>query len=342
MKKLLVKLLSLVMVIIIATSCLVSCGEGENETKYNNACALIESGDYEAAYTVFKELDDYKDSEKYLSRFVYFPSVVNFDLYDRSGVMTTTLGSFNLPIRLLTNGTIDGEGEYTKDGWYSYDNNGNWLRQAMRYNSDFLAYDYTYDANGNIIKAEYTDGGAVIAVHNYAYDENGLRIRESYEENGVVYYDYQNTYDAKGNLIKSVYEAEDGNYIYDYVYNEDNNLVNERGESPDGYSYNNDYTYNDDGNMIKKVCSENGEISATLNCTYDSNKNCIKEEWNYPDKTKDVYTKEYDENGNLTKEVHTYADGTVESVEWEYLFTYVTIDVPEWTKNQIIGLFDII
>ena len=339
MKNQLTKLLSLAMVIIMAMSCLVACGEDENEVKYNNACALIESGDYEAAYAAFKELGDYKDSEKHLERFAYFPSVVNYNLYDRSGVMTVTLGSYNLPVHILTKGTIDGVGEYTKDGWYSYDSKGNWMRQAMIYNGDFLAYDYTYDADGNVIKAEYTDGASVIAVHNYVYDENGLKIRESYEENGVVYYDYRNTYDAKGNLVKSVYEAEEGDYVYNYVYNEDGNLVNDRAEIPEGYSYNNDYTYNDDGNMIKKVCSENGEVTATLDCTYDSNGNRIKEVWSYPDETKDVFTKEYDENGNPTKEVHTYSDGTVESVEWKYLFTYVTIDVPEWTKDQIMGLF---
>ena len=72
------------------------------------------------------------------------------------------------------------------------------------------------------------------------------------------------------------------------------------------------------------------------------NGNCIKEEWNYSDETKNVFTKEYDENGNRTKEVHTYADGTVESVELQYVFTYVTIDVPEWTMNQLMGLFDIL
>jgi hypothetical protein len=341
MKKLFSLLLCAVLFLSALTGALTSCSgdTDERETKYTAALALIASGDYESAYAAFKELGDYKDSEKYLSGFCYFPSVVNYDLYDRSGVMTITLGSYNLPVRLLAKGTIEGEGEYTKDGWYSYDSKGNWMRQAVLYNNDFLAYDYTYDANGNIIKAEYTDGGAVIAVHNYAYDENGLRIREAYEENGVVYYDYQNTYDANGNLIKSVCEAEGDNFVYDFVYNEDGNLVNDRGERSDGYSYNNDYTYNAEGNMIKKVCSENGEVGATLDCTYDSNENCIKEEWSYPDETKDVYTKEYDENGNLTKEVHTYSDGTVESVEWKYLFTYVPIDVPEWTKDQIRGLF---
>lgn len=346
MKKQIKSLFCTAMIITVAISSFVACEIKQNqpdpnETKYNDACALIESGDYKGAYAAFKALDNYKDSQKYLSRFVYFPSVINYELEDRSGVMTVTLGSYNLPVRMLTKGTIDLKGDYTKDGWYTYDGKGNLMRQAMTYNGDFAAYDYTYDSNNNIIKAEGSEGDVVRAVNEYVYDENGLLIRESYVEDGVLYYDYVNSYDANGNLIKSVFEAEEGNYIYDYVYNENGNLVNERGESPYG-CYNNDYTYNADGNLAKKVRSENEEISYTLDYTYDSAGNCIKEEWSYPDETKDVYTKEYDEYGNITKEVHTYADGTVEMVEWQYVFTYITIDVPDWTMNQVMGIFDII
>lgn len=341
MKKLFSLLLCAALLLSAMTGALTSCSgvDEKKEAKYTAAVALIANGNYESAYAAFKELGDYKDSEKYLSGFMYFPSVTSYDLYDRSGVMTTTFGSYNLPVRLLSKGTIDGEGEYTKDGWYSYDSKGNWMRQAVLYNDDFLAYDYTYDANGDVIKAEYTEGGAVVAVHLFAYDENRLLIRESYEENGVIYYEYQHTYDADGNLIKSVCEAGGINYVYDFVYNEDGNLINERGESSDGSTYNIDYTYNDDGNMIKNVRSDNGEISATLDFTYDSNKNLIKEEWSYPDETKDVYTQEYDENGNMIKKVNTYADGTVESAEWQYILTYVPIEIPEWTWGQIMGLF---
>jgi hypothetical protein len=171
MKKLFSLLLSAVLLLSALTGALTSCSEvtDPNETKYTAALGLIASGDYESAYAAFKELGNYKDSETYLSRFMYFPSVTHYVLHDRSGVMTTTLGSYNLPVRLLTKGTIDGEGEYTKDGWYSYDNKGNWMRQAMLYNSDFMAYDYTYDANGNIIKAYCIFVGKEICIINLTF-----------------------------------------------------------------------------------------------------------------------------------------------------------------------------
>ena len=150
------KKLCLALVFTMAMGAFAACGQENkgvqtNETKYNNACALIESGEYEKAYATFKELGNYKDSEKHLSRFMYFPSVVNYNLYDRSGVITVTLGSYNLPVHLLTEGTIEEIGSYTKDGWYTYDGKGNWMRQAVMYNGTLMTYDYTYDANNNII-----------------------------------------------------------------------------------------------------------------------------------------------------------------------------------------------
>lgn len=326
----------------VAMCAFVACGQDDKEAKYNDACALIESGDYEGAYAAFKELGDYKDSQKHLSRFVYFPTVVNYDLGDRSGVMTIELGAYNMPTRMLTQGIEGTENKaYTKDGVYTYDDEGNLLRQAMTYNGTLLAYDYTYDDENRLIKAEYSAEGVVSAVHTYVYDENGLLVREDYIANGVVYYDYVNSYDTNGNLIKSEFNAEDGDYIYTYTYNDDGNLVKETGTFPDGYWYNVDYTYNANGELTKKVGTEEGGASYTTNYTYDNVGNCIKEESVYSDETKDVYTREYDANGNATKETLTTADGTVQTIDCQYALTYLTIDIPVATMNQILGLLDL-
>ena len=55
-------------------------------SKYNNAVELFEAGKYEVAYQTFSELEDYKDTEEYLSnpKFIQFASVgdiVNFGDY---------------------------------------------------------------------------------------------------------------------------------------------------------------------------------------------------------------------------------------------------------------------
>lgn len=318
-----------------------ACGKGNEETKYNDARALIESGEYERAYAAFKELGDYKDSEKYLSRFVYFPTVANYALSDRSGSMTIELGVYNMPSRMLTVGVEGPENAaYTKDGVYTYDSEGNLTRQAVTYNGTLLAYDYTYDGNHNLIKAEYSVEGVVGAVNDYVYDENGLLVRESYREGNVVYYDFVNSYDVNGNQIKSEYQAPEGAYVYTYTYNAQGYLVNEHGSVPSGDWYNVDYTYAADGNLTQGVRTENEGAICTTNYTYDNAGNCIKEESVYPDGSRETFTWEFDANGNLTKEQLTDTDGTVETVDWQYALTYLTMDIPASTMDQILGVFD--
>jgi YD repeat-containing protein len=353
MKKIL-RLFCAALVFAMAMGSLAACGNGNNnsesnesginETKYNEACALIESGDYESAYAAFKELGDYKDAQKHLSRFIYFPKVANFTFYDRSGVMTVEFGTYNMPSRIFTEGVEGTENEaYTKDGAYTYDNKGNLMRQAVLYNGTLMAYDYTYDNNSNLIKAEHSVEGVVDTVNGYVYDENGLLIREFYTEGDVVHYDYENFYDANGNLIKSEFKAQDVDYVYTYTYNDAGGLVNERGTVTNGYWYNIDYTYNADGQLTKQVYTSDDEDFYTTEYTYDNAGRCVKEETtDASDGRKEVFAQEYDANGNVTKEMLTASDGTVETVEWQYVLTYITIDVPVSTMSQLLGVFDII
>lgn len=314
-----------------------------NEAKYNDACTMVENGDYENAYTAFKELGDYKDSQKYLSRFIYFPTVANYVLSDRSGVMTVEIGVHNMPTRILSEGIEGAENSaYTKDGVYTYDSKGNLMQQAVTYNGTKYTYDYTYDENTNLINAVNSVEGVAVAFHDYVYDENGVLIRESYKEGDVVYYDYEHSYDANGNQIKSVFKATDGDHVYTYTYNEEGKLVNESGSVPSGHWYNIVYTYDTDGNLMQEVYTEDGEFGFTTDYTYDSVGNCIKEESIYSDGAKKIFTCEYDANGNVTKETLTDTNGTTSTVEWQYVLTYLTIDVPASTINQILGIFNIL
>lgn len=344
------RLLCVTLAFTMSMGVLVACGQGNeetnaNETKYNDACALIESGEYERAYAAFKELGDYKDSQKYLSKFIYFPTVANFTLYDRSGVMTVELGAYNMPTHMLTEGFI-GTDAYTKDGVYTYDGKGNLMQQAVTYNDTLLTYDYTYDDKNRLIKAVYSEAGEEISFNDYEYDENGLLVREAYVEGDIVHYNYMNSYDANGKLIKAESDGEEFDYEYTYTYNDKGDWEQSTGRVLEAgtvvYWYVNDYTYNTAGQLTKKVLTEDGEISETTDYTYDNAGNCIKEECTYPDGSKQVFTREFDANGNVSKEVLIHSDGTEESVVWQYALTYLTIDVPDATMNQMLGMFDIL
>ena len=49
--------------------CMLTACNDESAINYNKATKLLESGDYEEAYSIFEELGDYKDAKTYLSRF---------------------------------------------------------------------------------------------------------------------------------------------------------------------------------------------------------------------------------------------------------------------------------
>lgn len=304
----------------------------EKETKYNEGLQMISIGNYAGAYEIFKTLGDYKDSETFLSKFAWFPTVVNYDLSDRSGVMTVTLGENNLPTRAVSDGVLGIEGHTLK-----YSATGNLKKHEITYNGDVCTYAYTHDLSNNMIMAEYSVNGTVSKVHNYSYDPQGRLEFEFFEENGVIQYDCNNYYDDNGNLTKSEVKTPDVDYVYIYNYDADGNKISERGEGTNGSWYTIEYTYDENGKLTKERYAES-DFSGTVIYTYDDDGNCIKEECAYHDGTKDVLTREYDANGNVTKEVFTEADGTTQTVETQYAVTYLTIQVPESTMSQIFDL----
>ena len=315
-------------------------GETENvicteEAKYNEALSLIEKGKYEEAYEIFKALGGYKDSAKHLARFIYFPTVVNYDLFDRSGVMTVTLGDYNLPIRVVSVGILG-----VKDGKYTYDSKGNITSHVLDHDGAIAAYDYMYDANNNMIRAEYSEEGVVLAVHEYVYDENEQLINERYSVQNVLQYEYDNFYDEKGNMIRSEEKAPEAGKVYIYTYDANGNILNERGESLDGSFYNFASTYDAEGKLATETYTK-GDVQYTITYSYDDAGNCIKEEFLTNDGIKETLVREYDAHGNAVKEVYTDYMGEVQTVESQFTLTYATIDVPAETIKQLSTLYNV-
>ena len=305
-----------------------------NEAKYNAALALIEEGEYEEAYAAFEALGDYKDSKAQLDRFVYFPSVVKYELSDRSGVMTVLLGDYNLPIRLISGGTVG-----VKDGVYTYDEKGLILKQSVEYEGVVSTYDYSYDANDRMILAEYRQDGTLVSYNEYEYDEKGNCTREAYVLGDEVYYNYRNYYDENGRVVKI--ESEVDGYVYTFTYNEDGNRTTERGEAPDGITnYTIALTYTENGELAKEVYTS-GDNVETIDYAYNTEGYRTKMVLTLSNNYQEMTVWEYDENGNPIKEEFTSTDGGYECVETEYVFTYIPKDLPEATKNQFKLIFTV-
>lgn len=338
MKKLLSLLLCIALTLSVLTGALTSCfpAMDTREERYTAAIKSIEDGKYEEAYAAFRALGDYKDSAEHLARFIYFPTVMNYVLEDRTGVMTTTFGKYNMPSRMVAKGSVG-----VKDSGYEYDEKGNIVRQTMDYDGALSVYDYTYDKNNHMIKAEYSEGGVVVFVHEYTYDENENRLSEVYSVEGTVQYEVTFAYDDKGNNVQMTYVSGGVTTTYTYTYDDNGNKTSERCEATDGYAYAIEYFYDADGKRTKEVFTQ-GDYSGVAIYTYDARGNCTFEECTYSDGSKGTMAREFDENNNLIKEVYTGNDGTVKSVESQYALFYIPIDIPADTMEYILDMFVLI
>ena len=338
MKKMFSRLISSVLITSVIVGALASCTkDGGNSTDntdtkeadYNAALVMIEEGKYENAYAALLALGDYKDAKKRLDRFIYYPTEISYDLFDRAGVMNVTLGELNLPTRIVSVGDVG-----TKDGVYTYDSEGRILRQSVTHNGKTMRYDYTYDENDRIIKAEYSEDGVVSIVHDFTIDEKGRLVRELYTVENVVQYDGNNFYDENGNVIKRVAMQYGVDCIYTYTHDADGRITNEKCEASDGNDYNIDFFYDEAGMLVKEIYTD-AENEVTTFYTYDDSGNRVKDESIYADGTRNVIARAYDAHGNVTREVYTYSDGVIETIERKFTLAYISIDVPEDTMSQI-------
>ena len=170
------KILCACMLICVILAGFVSCDKSD----YNEALELIESGDYEEAYEILKELGDYKDSAELLKNFRFVPSsYVYKELYEGEEYKITasvSLGEGNLPVQVVL--IEDGE-KYICD--YTYDNDGNLIKEVYTdYDGDKSIYDYTYDNYGNLFKKYWSDSEG-------EYESGELQYRLVYIEHGDSY-----------------------------------------------------------------------------------------------------------------------------------------------------------
>ena len=337
MKKTFSRIISTVLAASLLIGTLASCSnDGKTDAKeaeYNAAVALLEEGKYAEARAAFEALGDYKDAKAHFDRFIFFPSEMEYELLDRTGVMTITLGEHNLPTHMVSVGNLG-----TKDGVYVYDSEGRMLSQTVTHGEEVYVYNYTYDENSNMTKAEFSTNGAVTQVHNFSYSKEGWLIKEYVTNNGEVLLDVENTYNENGALTKRIAKQLGAESTYTCTYNSDGKISKEECVNADGGSYVIDYIYDEKGALVKELYADS-EMTCTTEHTYDSAGNRIKVEDAYSDGTSASITREYDAYGNVTKEVFVYTDGTVETIESKYVLTYLTLDVPKATMDQLETIF---
>ena len=298
------KIISVFVLVCMLCLCFASCDIGK-KARYNEAIGHLEKRDYLAAYEIFCELGDYKDSQDILARFEYIPVRRQMSYGDIETITNITLDENNLPVRFWCSANCDTEDLRCVANGLTYDERGNLKQKTYVYNDGSIrVYDYTYDEENRLIKETLTFSSGAVHMTDYTYDEQGRLIKEvvSYDSGSGRIYEY--SYDISGRLLqKSESSAHSDGFTYKtkyhYSYDADGNLVKElqtfeNDEKTTGF----DYVYDVSGNLLKRVHTLYSGVKDVYECTYDEKSNLIKEVYTDSDGETEIYDYVYDEEGN--------------------------------------------
>lgn len=340
-------------------------GVVDNSVKYAEALSLLANGQYAEAYDIFVELENYEDSQEYLSHFRYVPIKIYPSYYDESEHRITNhieyvLNSNGLPTSVIS--SYGGSDKYTVE--YVYDDEGRIIKEFNSTSSNPYSFEYEYDLNGNLVKRTYTYSGNISTIE-YTYNSLNQLIEElSTDANGETSI-IQYKYNSRGNLIEKVYSWSVHKYLYDshdrlvsdvrtysngnkdileYTYDINGNLTMEVNKYAYQPSYTYYYTYDGNGNLIQKISVDAINRKVYYDYSYDLNNRLIMESTTYVYTSGDnsKYTNEYvyDTNGNLIELKEHYLS-EVYQVEYDpQTNTYYIVGDPMISESSITHKFE--
>ena len=159
----------------------------------------------------------YGSNGKLIEKNEYFKRVELGNGDYRGGSIFKTIYSYDNNGNKIKESKYDSEGVLRKEIRYSYDNNGNKTKESEYDSKGVLRKEIrdSYDNKGNLIEKKYyeyynVDGSSISREIKYSYDSNGNPLEEisipTYGRN-CRYYDYE--YDSKKNWIRRVSDREE-------------------------------------------------------------------------------------------------------------------------------------
>lgn len=245
------------------------------------------------------------------------------------GCMATAAWAGNVEVSIVDHN--GGQVQYAEEGYYTtsiygseefeyhFDQNGRvaW-KKATEAGQPYMIH-YTYDENGNIIKAaravERASGGHTSEIDTYTYDDQGRvaiherTVSREYGINEVTHTTDTFTYDENHVVVESVQEGND-DYCYttrfEFTLDENGRVEKEvkyRGEDKDNLAYIAEivYIYDENGNLEKAQTYMDDIVTNELLYLYNENNKCIRvESRSIGLSSYTAFVYKYDENGNVT------------------------------------------
>ncbi|MBQ1262573.1 MAG: hypothetical protein IIY01_06550 [Clostridia bacterium] len=302
------------MLVLLCLSLLTLAGCQRPSDPYQEAMALLEQGKIEEAYELLLSIGDREDAKKELAHFYTVPVKSN-STYTAPSVELTqeysyTYNEKNLPVQILTNGTLSG----TQSTTYTYDEKGNLIKEVDVYvNQSSQINEYVYDAEGRILKKIRIDTNSQQYTDEYTYDSTGklIALLQTNPSGKATAHTY--TYDADGNRVGETVVHPDRFRSF-YTYAADGELILRVKVSGDGQEWARyELTYDENGRLLRKVDRMQGSYEKAEDYSYDENGNLVQMLQN-DGCTTQTYTYTYDERGNRLTETHVAPGGVVRSV----------------------------
>ena len=226
------------------------------------------------------------------------------------------------------------KGDNTLIDWteYSYDVNGDPLKEVSYKADDSIAYTYQYEKDpsetGVVTRYHYDETNALVNASVEKTDQNGrLLYTKSLDRNGNIKSQVQHMYDSHGNEVKELYIGAGGQTEswteYRYSYLKDRTLMSEinfdaAGKGTKKY----DYVYDLQGNETECIWyNDDGTIKYWDKYEYDSENRMIKDTDLEQDGSVGYWEEYlYDEYGNPSREIFHYSTG--DQTDW-YTYEYV-------------------
>lgn len=311
MKKILISLLLAAAMLVTLASC--------SSSNYKKALSLIEAEDYEAAYDLLVELDDYKDSKELLAHFYWVPTVIT----ESGATFECTYNEKNLPAKILYP-----DGSYDE---YTYDENANITEMITHYIYFGATVTVTqeYDEDGNRTKMIYSSSTGYMSTTTYYYNDD-LMIAKFVEPDDGTPYSIEFIYDESKILTRQIFSYQDGEEKYaEFTYDERGNLLEEKTFDLDGAPVVYSYTYDKNNNVLSYSTLYEDGIDMVYQYTYDENNRVIKETYLSEGSVFKMTEFVYDQHGNVISHAETDRQGVKTVTTLSYRLVYLPFDLED-------------